>query len=219
MRAVRLGSVGGAVLGGLAWLTVPACQSPPRVEPGRALLRLVVVDGGHPTSARLRVVGSDGVASVAPDAVELIGDCTDRVDVLTPAAVAEGARRDFREAATGRSTHFYVDGEASLTLAPGSYTVTASRGLEFREVVHDIELLAGEQRELRVEVPRWIDLPAEGWYSADGHLHVPRPDPSRDADLAAWLRAENVHVGNMLQWGNAAAFANDFQQPWAVRVR
>lgn len=127
-----------------------------------------------------------------------------------PTEVALTARREFQHAAA-ESTEFYVDRRADLSLAPGAYTIVASKGLEFRTAVEEAVLVEGEYRELRLDMRRWVRLAEESWYSADGHLHVARPDGSRDASLAAWLRAEDLHVGNILQWGNAAAFSNAFQ--------
>lgn len=193
-----------------------ACQAPPLPEPGRAMLRIAVFDEGRPTSARLRVVGADGAAHVSPDAIELIGDCEARTVSQSPDAVARSASREFRHLVT-ESTEFYAAGSAGLSLTPGAYVVSVFKGLEFRDLVREVTLEAGEFRELRMDLSRWMHAAAEGWYSADGHMHVPRPDSSRDADLIAWLQAEDLNVGALLQWGNAAAFASDVQHAFGER--
>ena len=193
-----------------------ACQTPPLLDPGRAVLRVAVFDDGRPTSARLRVVGADGMTHVSPDAIELIGDCEARSVSQTPDAVARGASREFRHRAT-EATEFYAAGSASVSLTPGTYSVSVFKGLEFRSLVREVTLEAGEFRELRMDLSRWMHAAAEGWYSADGHMHVPRPDSSRDADLTAWLQAEDLNVDALLQWGNAAAFASDVQHAFGER--
>lgn len=62
---------------------IVGCVSPPQVEPGRALLRLVLLDGDRPTSGRVAVRSEDGAGHVSPDGIPLLGDCTDRPEAQT----------------------------------------------------------------------------------------------------------------------------------------
>jgi hypothetical protein len=72
----------------------------------------------------------------------------------------------------------------------------------------DFEIQKGGRTDVDLHLERWVDMAGAGWFSADTHLHVPRPDGTRDGELLAWLRAEDLHVGNLLQWGNLAGFFN-----------
>jgi hypothetical protein len=44
-------------------------------------------------------------------------------------------------------------------------------------------------------------MPAAGWYSGDDHVHMTRT-PGDNASISAVMRAEDVHVTNLLQMGN-----------------
>jgi len=96
---------------------------------------------------------------------------------------------------------FYADGSFDVDVPPGSYTLTLSKGFEYRQ--QSIRLQVGQAaaapREFRLA--RWIDMPARGWYSSDDHIHL-RRSPADDAAIARWIAAEDVHVGNLLQMGD-----------------
>ncbi len=67
---------------------------------------------------------------------------------------------------------YRADGEA-LELAPGRYRVTAYRGPEYHEQVHDIEVQAdAPPKPLTIELKRWIHMAKLGWFSGDHHVHA-----------------------------------------------
>src|SRR5262249_40787915 len=96
---------------------------------------------------------------------------------------------------------FYVDGAFDVQAPPGAYTLTISKGFEYRPQQAILMLTGGAAvpREYRLE--RWIDMPARGWYSSDDHIHL-RRSPGDDAAIATWIAAEDIHVGNLLQMGD-----------------
>jgi hypothetical protein len=80
------------------------------------------------------------------------------------------------------------------------------RGIEYPVVEHEIEIAAGEERPLTVELRRWIDLSRAGWWSADDHIHITRRTPEDGRRIAAWMQAEDLHVANLLQMGTVDQF-------------
>ena len=56
-----------------------------------------------------------------------------------------------------------------------------------------------KDRRLEIELARWVDMPRWEWFSADDHLHLPRPTPESNAALQQWMAAEDIHVANLLQ--------------------
>ena len=96
---------------------------------------------------------------------------------------------------------FYVDGAFDVSVPPGGYTLTISKGFEYiRQIVPlDLGPVAGLSREVRLD--RWIDMPARGWYSADDHIHL-RRSPADDPAIVRWIAAEDIHVGNLLEMGD-----------------
>ena len=142
-------------------------------------LRVSLEDaGGAETSARLSVTGADGRGWAPDDAWRHADDFFDR------------AIRPFE------LTYFHARGSATLTLPPGRYTVLATRGLEWAPVTRTVTVTAGTGASERIRLERLADLPAQGWWSGDMHVHMNygghyRNDPAR---LRAQAEAEDLHV-------------------------
>jgi len=107
----------------------------------------------------------------------------------------------------------------SITLPPGKYTVTYTRGPEYRVDRREITVpdrsastnSASADRRPHVEtfrLRRWIKMTDYGWYSGDHHVHaagcahyeVPTQgvDP---ADMMRHILGEDLNVGCVLSWG------------------
>ena len=86
---------------------------------------------------------------------------------------------------------YAVDGKAIVSLAPGRYTFTVSRGPEYLE--HDghfqIESAATDTSTIRMK--RFTNLARQGWWSAD--LAISHAE--RDVDV--WLRSADLHVASV----------------------
>lgn len=96
---------------------------------------------------------------------------------------------------------FYTDGLFSLDLPPGTYELAISKGNEYLSQKHTLKVEAGKRVRKTFTLRRWINTPAMGWYSADGHMHI-RRSPREDALLSTWIQAEDVHVGVILRMGD-----------------
>jgi hypothetical protein len=155
--------------------------------------------------ARLEVVDEEGEAWVADEAVRLSFECIAAplpdwaADFLTYSDRIENPH-------TG-TTQFYVEGTASLELPPGRYRLRVFKGIEYEVASREVEIRAGETESLPVELTRWIDMPGRGWYGADDHLHVTRLRPEDDRRIGVWMRAEDLHVANLLQMGTVDQFS------------
>lgn len=98
---------------------------------------------------------------------------------------------------------FYTDGSLRVRLPAGRYSVTATKGTEYKRRAETIVVEPGEVTRIPFDLARWINLASEGWYSADDHLHIPRPHPRFDSRLTTWMQAEGLNVANLLQMGLA----------------
>jgi hypothetical protein len=183
-----------------------------RAGQGSVTLRTLDASAVVPTRLHLRRI--DGGEIVPAAALPLLGDCSDLVAPRSPEELAATARLHFDHARSG-TRQFYSDGDLNAPLAPGHYRVTAARGPEYRVATQDFEVVAGVETVVDLHLERWIDMAARGWFSGDGHLHVGRPDLSRDDELRTWLGGEDLRVGNLLQWGNARGFNNAVQADFA----
>jgi len=96
---------------------------------------------------------------------------------------------------------FYVDGQYEAKLPVGRYRLVISKGPEYSVMHKWIDVRNGEETALDVSLERWIDMPSMGWYSGDDHVHMTR-SPNDNALISAVMRAEDIHITNLLQMGN-----------------
>ena len=93
----------------------------------------------------------------------------------------------------------YADGRVTALVPPGEVTVMVRKGFEY-EVAELTTAIRGK-KSARVELERWVDMPAEGWYSGDTHVHWVRHTWHENGD-PEWLnlhsRAEDLWVNNNL---------------------
>jgi len=191
-----------------------ACFVAHRASDLDGVMRLAIIDSqtNRDTPARIELRDSTGQYLVPKGALPLVDDCGKiPLDMWAPAAAVLQTRwgqyRGIRNPYRG-STNFYAAGPLEMALRPGRYRMRVEKGPEFRVIEHEVVVDSGKTQTIRLVLDRWINLPAEGWYSSDEHLHIPRPSPGLDPALAAWMQAEDIHVANLLQMG----FARDMHE-------
>ena len=86
---------------------------------------------------------------------------------------------------------FSCDGVFTMEVPAGNAVVHVEKGKEYTPVDLAITLKAGETIENTIQLKRWIDLPSEGWYSADLHVHLGQDNPRILQQLAL---ADDVHL-------------------------
>lgn len=177
-------------------------------------LELTVLDelSERPTPARVELLDAQGQGYVAEDALPIDGDCVDRVipaDYTLERAVAVMSKQ-FINPYT-KTVQFYSVGKSVISLPPGDYQLKLRKGPEYRLQERQIRIQPGETANLTVKMSRWINMPEQGWYSADGHLHIARPVKELNPFLSKWMQAEDIHVANLLQWGLQTRFHNALQ--------
>lgn len=99
---------------------------------------------------------------------------------------------------------FYIDGAYRAKLPVGEYELVVAKGPEYRLVRRSFAVHSDRTQTLKIHLKRWDDLPAKGWYSGDVHVHSIRHGKNDDPNLLRFMQAEDVHVANVLQWGNIA---------------
>jgi hypothetical protein len=125
-----------------------------------ATLRYDVRDaGGAPLPVRLTLVAPDGALP--------------KLFVNTDAAPDELAVR--------QNLVYSLSGRGQVTVPPGSYTVYASRGLEWSIAQQALELSAGQTAAFTAVLRREVDT--TGWISGDFHLHTLTHSGHGDANL------------------------------------
>lgn len=176
-------------------------------EKGSGVLELRFTDAetGAITAVRASVVGSDGRSRVPEQALGLAADCGwvpvhNWIPFLAPLQYLLNQDPTVHNPYLDLE-QFYLDRPATLRLPAGSFEIRASKGPEYEVVRRTVRVETGRRTLTTVPMSRWIDMPGEGWYGADDHLHLARPAPWYDRRIASWMQAEDVHVANLLQMG------------------
>jgi hypothetical protein len=187
----------------------------PQPRPARSgTLELAVLDdaSGQPTPARVELLDADHQGYIAQDALPIDGDCVDRVipaDYTLERAIAVMSKK-FDNPFT-KTSQFYTVGNSVVSLPPGDYKLKLRKGPEYDLQERQLHINSGETTSLTVKMTRWINMPQQGWYSADDHLHIARPVKELNPFISKWMQAEDVHVGNLLEWGLSSRFHNTLQ--------
>ena len=152
--------------------------------------------GGAAVPARVGLYDAQGRMPAPGEQALVVPRFTDRVRQVP-------VRRGFELWPAGEGYAFYVDGDYEAQVPAGRYRLVVGRGPEYRIHTQDVEVDADGHTSVEVELQRWTDMPAQGWYSGDAHIHIER---DRDANpvIHPLLSAEDIHVANLLQMGNLA---------------
>ena len=154
--------------------------------------------GGAAVPARVGLYDAQGRMPAPAEQALVVPRFTDRTRQVP-------VRRGFELWPAGKGYAFYVDGDYEAQVPAGRYQLVVGRGPEYRVHTREVEIVAHSHARVEVELQRWIDMPAQGWYSGDAHIHIER---TRDANpgILSLLSAEDIHVANLLQMGNLARY-------------
>lgn len=99
---------------------------------------------------------------------------------------------------------YQTSGDFLIDLPAGRWRIAASHGMEFVPLAEEFKVGGSGSLEKTLRLKRWIDLPAQGWWSGDVHVHHPSLDPAQREYLMQYALAEDVHVVNLLAMGHHA---------------
>ncbi len=71
-----------------------------------------------------------------------------------------------------RDQVFHHTGTFEVELPPGTAQMTVVRGFEYTPREFDVEIVAGEETNMSVQLTEISDLSDEGWYSGSTHVHM-----------------------------------------------
>ena len=92
--------------------------------------------------------------------------------------------------------HFVCTGSVRLALAPGAYRWQVERGPEWSRTNGSLTLAEGSSVAVTNGLQRLVNLPAEGWWSGETHVHR----PLRMVELL--MQAEDLPVAEVITWWN-----------------
>jgi hypothetical protein len=160
---------------------------------GRVKLTLRDAKTGGLVPVRLGLYDKTGRAPLASDKSLMLQRFADDLRMLT------ANERTFWPSENRQV--FYADGNYEARVPIGTYELVASRGIEYQFHRSQIEVTKDQTTAVTINMQRYADMPAAGWYSGDAHIHVTR-DEVADPQLWGFVSAEDVHVGNLLEMGN-----------------
>ena len=182
-------------------------------ESGRLKLSIRDASSGKATPARIVVADRLGRFYVAEDAVPVDlrtgNEDTPATGSSLQAVLDQLTTRVFNP--YNLTDFWYSSGQSTVALPPGIYRLNAVKGLEFTVESRDVVIEAGQDTKLTIDMTRWINLPQQGWYSADAHVHLARATPKLNEVYTKQMQGEDLHVANGLQWGHSKYFHNAIQ--------
>lgn len=90
--------------------------------------------------------------------------------------------------------HFVCAGQVRLDLPPGEYRYEIERGPEYTLRTGTWTVAADATQQFREEIARLVDMPAEGWWPGETHVHrLPE-------DVELLMQAEDLHVAQVITW-------------------
>ncbi len=99
------------------------------------------------------------------------------------------------------------DGE-TVSLPPGDYTFTVTRGPEYLPIKMNVTVPDKKQHVVDVQLKRWIHIAKRHWYSGDHHVHAAGcahyDSPTEGVgpeDMMRHILGEDLNVGCVLSWG------------------
>lgn len=154
-------------------------------------------DEGQTTPVRVGLYHSNGKAVLANEQALPIGFYSeDRRDFYLRSLIPP-----FQSWPHENRHYFYSDGNYTAQLADGDYQLVVSKGPEYFTKTYKFSVNARNPSEHQISIKRWSDLPAQGWYSGDVHIHIPRQEKDNLA-LSQVLSAEDLHLSNLLEMTN-----------------
>lgn len=172
------------------------------VPPPTGNVRMTFVDGstGRPTPVAVGLYAADNRLIVPEEAVPF--------DEAMPPWYQAGRVRPmiyprYWPGAPRQRKAFFIDGSFSLRVPVGTYTLIAAKGMEYLPVTESVAVKPDATVSRQITLKRWVDMPGRGWYSGDGHVHYQRLDKTANSRLILWSQAEDVHMVNVLRFGDA----------------
>lgn len=119
---------------------------------------------------------------------------------------------------------YRADGDI-VQLPPGRLTLTSGRGPEYVRRQQQVTVTAGEDNVIEVQLARWVNPAAAGFYSGDHHIHGAGcshyDNPTQGVtpkDMFAQVKGEGLNVGCVLTWGPCYDHQRQYFSPMADTV-
>ena len=197
--------------------------TPWRLPAAAVHVRLIDTETGRVTPAMVCISGSDNQVRLPPDGRVLTKPSTTREfysgvefdpdpDWIGPVRKMQGiGDNNDRSYVYERlpsipywkePVMYQTSGDFTIQLPAGEWRIAVDRGLEYIPVVQAFKVTDEASLLLAIDLKRWIDLPQEGWWSGDVHVHHPTLLDRHRQFLLSYARACDLHLVNVLEMGH-----------------
>ncbi|WP_157491186.1 CehA/McbA family metallohydrolase [Flammeovirga sp. SJP92] len=107
----------------------------------------------------------------------------------------------------------YIDGFYQANIPAGKYTLIVMKGPEYPILQKEIEIKAGKNNPIEIQIEHVLDMPKKGWYSGDVHNHFSRRNATANPNQIAHARAADLHMHWLYALGNSVTTHFD-QYAW-----
>jgi hypothetical protein len=94
--------------------------------------------------------------------------------------------------------------------------IEATRGQEYEITTQRLDLQPGQLNPARIQLKRWANMAADGWFSSDAHIHANYTATHHQVisahDVQLQVLAEDLNNANMMVANSGGAFIHDAQQ-------
>lgn len=104
--------------------------------------------------------------------------------------------------------HIYRADKETVLLPPGGLTMFYGRGPEYRWVKREVTVPNAASADVKVQLERWVNPAAYGFYSGDHHVHASGcahytspTEGVEPADMFRQVKGEALNVASVLTWG------------------
>ena len=119
---------------------------------------------------------------------------------------------------------YRADGDTVL-LPPGEFTLTFSRGPEYRRRQQQVKVPVAEKHHISVRLERWFNAADYGYFCGDHHIHAAGcshyTSPTQGVtpqDMFAQVKGEGLNVGCVLTWGPCFDHQRQYFSPVAADI-
>ncbi|MBI3697131.1 MAG: CehA/McbA family metallohydrolase, partial [Acidobacteria bacterium] len=108
---------------------------------------------------------------------------------------------------------YYTRGEDEIWLPEGRASIEAVRGFEYAPATATAEIAEGRHSDARLVLERRENLPFDGWYSGDVHIHANYNNHEfiTPEDVRDQIQAEDLNVANMMVANSSGPHIHDEQ--------
>jgi TolB protein len=117
---------------------------------------------------------------------------------------------------TAMSAEPYFDAEDSFAVdvPAGDTLIEATRGPEYEVTSRKVDAVK-DAGPVTIQLKRWTNMAAKGWYSSDAHIHANYTADQHQVidlhDIRLYVHAEDLNNANMLVANSSDAFIHDLQ--------